>query len=74
VGWLIPYAMNLTQTNENSIGMIPIYVDPALAKPPKNPKRLSFKERYATAANYLRRCLKLRRPSSPLALAFLAAS
>jgi menaquinone-dependent protoporphyrinogen IX oxidase len=47
-------AMNLTQTSEKSIGTIPIYVDPALAKPPKNAKRLSFKERYATATNYLR--------------------
>ena len=47
-------ALSLTQTNETSVGSIPIYVDPALARPPKNVKRLSFKERYATATRYLR--------------------
>ena len=36
-------AMNLTQTNEQSVGTTPIYVDPALAKPPKNAKRLSLR-------------------------------
>jgi len=47
-------ALSLTQTNETSIGSIPIYVDPALAKPPKNVKRWSLKERYATVTHYLR--------------------
>jgi len=51
-------AMNLTQTGEKSIGTIPIYVDPALAKPPKDAKRLSLKERYATVAHYLRPVLE----------------
>jgi hypothetical protein len=51
-------AMNLTQTGEKSIGTMPIYVDPALAKPPKNAKRLSLKERYATVAHYLRPVLE----------------
>ncbi len=37
-------AMNLTQTNEKSVGTLPIYVDPQLARPPKNVKRLGFKE------------------------------
>ena len=51
-------AMNLTQTSEKSVGTLPIYVDPALAKPPKNAKRLSFKERYATVTHYLRPMLE----------------
>jgi menaquinone-dependent protoporphyrinogen IX oxidase len=46
-------AMSLTQTNETSVGSIPIYVDPALANPPKNVKRLSLKEWYATVTRYL---------------------
>jgi hypothetical protein len=41
-----------------SIGTLPIYVDPALAKPPKNAKRLSLKERYATVTHYLRPVLE----------------
>jgi menaquinone-dependent protoporphyrinogen IX oxidase len=63
-------AMNLTQTNEKSIGTIPIYVDPRLAKPPKNVKRLSFKERYATAANYLRPVLEAAPSVKPISVGF----
>ena len=63
-------AMNLTQTNEKSIGTTPIYVDPQLAKPPKNAKRLSFKERYATAANYLRPVLKAAPSVKPVSVGF----
>ncbi len=51
-------AMNLTQSGEKGIGTLSIYVDPALAKPPKNAKRLSFKERYATVTHYLRPVLE----------------
>jgi len=63
-------AMNLTQTNEKSIGAIPIYVDPALARPPKNPKRLSFKERYATVTNYLRPVLDAAPSVKPVSVGF----
>jgi len=63
-------AMNLTQTNEKSIGTIPIYVDPRLAKPPKNVERLSFKERYATAANYLRPVLEAAPSVKPISVGF----
>ena len=51
-------AMSLTQTGETNVEGIPITVDPRLAKPPVNPGRLSFRERYATASNYLRPVLK----------------
>jgi menaquinone-dependent protoporphyrinogen IX oxidase len=63
-------AMNLTQTSEKSIGTISIYVDPALAKPPKNAKRLSFKERYATATNYLRPVLDAAPLVKPVSVGF----
>jgi menaquinone-dependent protoporphyrinogen IX oxidase len=63
-------AMNLTQTDEKGIGAIPIYVDPALAKPPKNAKRLSLKERYATVANYLRPALEAAPLVKPVSAGF----
>ena len=63
-------AMNLTQTNEKSVGTIPIYVDPALAKPPKNAKRLSLKERYATVTNYLRPVLEAAPLVKPVSVGF----
>ncbi len=63
-------AMNLTQTNETSVGATPIYVDPRLAKPPKNEKRLSFKERYATVTNYLRPVLDAAPSVKPVSAGF----
>jgi len=63
-------AMNLTQTNEKSVGATPLYVDPQLAKPPKNEKRLSFKERYATASNYLRPVLDAAPSVQPVSVGF----
>jgi len=63
-------AMNLTQTDEKSIGAIPIYVDRALAKPPKNAKRLSLKERYATVTNYLRPALEAAPLVKPVSVGF----
>ena len=63
-------AMNLTQTDEKSVGFIPVYVDPALAKPPKNAKRLSLKERYATVTNYLRPALEAAPLVKPVSVGF----
>jgi menaquinone-dependent protoporphyrinogen IX oxidase len=63
-------AMSLTLTDEKSLGTIPIYVDPALAKPPKNAKRPSFKERYATVTNYLRPVLKAAPSVKPVSVGF----
>jgi len=63
-------AMNLTQTNESSVGATSIYVDPRLAKPPKNEKRLSFKERYATVTNYLRPVLDAAPSVKPVSAGF----
>ncbi len=51
-------ARSLTQTGETSVDGVPVSLDPALAKPPKNPARLSLRERYATPGNYVGAVLK----------------
>ncbi len=63
-------AQSLTQTGETSIDGVPICVDPALAKPPKNAKRLGFKERYATPTNYLHPVLQAAPLVRPISVAF----
>jgi menaquinone-dependent protoporphyrinogen IX oxidase len=51
-------AMSLTQVNDDHMGIAPTYVDPGLAKPPKNAKRLSLRERYTAVTNYVSQPLK----------------
>jgi menaquinone-dependent protoporphyrinogen oxidase len=63
-------AMSLTQTGDSLIEGIPIAVDPRLAKPPKKAGRLSLRERYATASNYLRPVLKTAPAIKPASVAF----
>jgi menaquinone-dependent protoporphyrinogen oxidase len=63
-------AMNLTQASQKLIAEERIFIDPWLAKPPKNPDRLSLKERYATVANYLRPALKAAPSVRPVSSAF----
>jgi hypothetical protein len=46
--------MNLTDTGEADVRGVPVYVDKNLPKPPLNPGRLNFKERYSRVSNYLR--------------------
>ncbi len=46
--------MSLTKTGETSLRGVPVTVDENLPKPPKNPARLNFKERWSTVSNYLR--------------------
>ena len=62
-------AMSLTQTNQESVGGVPVFVDPTLAKPPKNAKRLSLRERYATVSNYAGRPLKAAPLVKPVSIA-----
>jgi menaquinone-dependent protoporphyrinogen oxidase len=50
-------AMSLTQPGETTVGGVPITVDMDLPKPPAHPGRLSFRERYAQLANYVRPAL-----------------
>ena len=59
-------AMSLTETRIKEIDGVPIQVDPGLAKPPRNPKRVSFKESYAWPSNYVRPILKSASPARPL--------
>ena len=56
-------AMSLTQTGD-AIDGVPIFVDENLPKPPAQPGRLTFRERYARLSNYLRPILSLSRPVS----------
>jgi menaquinone-dependent protoporphyrinogen IX oxidase len=63
-------AMRLTETSETDLGTVSIYQDPALAKPPKNASKLSFKERYATVGHYLRPALRKAPLVKPVSAAF----
>ncbi len=47
-------AMSLTQSDDMQAGAVPVYVDDKLPKPPADPRRLTFRERYARLPNYLR--------------------
>lgn len=62
-------AMSLTQSGETSVGAIPICIDPTLAKAPRNANRLGFRERYATATNYLRPVLRSSPQVRPVSIA-----
>lgn len=63
-------AMRLTGSGDGNVHGVPVYLDPGLAKPPQNPKRLSFKERYASVENYLRPVLKAAPGVKPLRVGF----
>jgi len=63
-------AMSLTQVEYRDFEGISISVDPRLAKPPKNPGRLSFRENYATVKNYLPTALKAAPMVKPVSVAF----
>ena len=63
-------AMSLTQTDHNNFGMMSIYVDPQLAKPPKDPNRMNFRERYATVNSYLQPVLKTASLVKPVSVGF----
>jgi menaquinone-dependent protoporphyrinogen oxidase len=67
-------AASLTETGEERIDGIPIVKDPWLAKPPKDPGRLSFRERYARPAKYLGKPLRKAPDVRPSSVAFLAGS
>jgi len=65
-------AMSLTRVTARTPGDVPVFEDPALAKAPSNPERLSFKERYATVANYLKPALAAAPGVRPVSAAFFA--
>jgi menaquinone-dependent protoporphyrinogen oxidase len=57
---------SLTQTGETSVGGVPLFVDEKLPKPPETAGRLSFRERYARLANYVRPILMASGPVKPV--------
>lgn len=63
-------AASLTKTAEATPAGVPVYVDPKLPKPPRNPGRLGIKERYARVNNYLGPILKAVGPVRPVSIAF----
>ena len=65
-------AMSLTQTGETSVEGVPITLDEQLPKAPHSPGRLSYRERYATLANYCRPILKASRPARPVSIGMFA--
>lgn len=63
-------ALSLTWTADGHAGALPVYADPSLARPPRNPARLSLKEQYATVANYLRPVLQQAPEVRPAGIGF----
>jgi menaquinone-dependent protoporphyrinogen oxidase len=57
-------AMSLTKSGETSINGVPLWIDENLPKPPQNPGKLSFRERYASLANYTKPMVKNVHPAS----------
>ncbi len=63
-------ARSLTQTKETQVDGVPLVIDPKLPQPPKQPDRLSYRERYATVGNYLRPVLKAAPQVKPVSAGF----
>ncbi len=63
-------AISLTKTGETQLDGVPIMVDPNLAKEPKKPGRLSFRENYATVRRYLGPVLRAAPQVKPVSAGF----
>jgi menaquinone-dependent protoporphyrinogen oxidase len=61
-------AISLTQSDETSVGGVPVYIDEKLPKPPQKAGQLNFRERYARLANYLKPILRATRPAKPVSI------
>jgi menaquinone-dependent protoporphyrinogen IX oxidase len=61
-------AMSLTASHETGVDSVPITVDEKLSKPPQQEGRLTFRERYATLANYLHPILRAPHPAKPVSI------
>jgi menaquinone-dependent protoporphyrinogen oxidase len=62
--------MSLTSAGETAVSDVPVFVDEALAKPPKNAGRLSFKEHHTDINHYAEPIIKAAGPAHPLSVAF----
>jgi menaquinone-dependent protoporphyrinogen oxidase len=67
-------AASLTETGEERIDGIPIVKDPWLAKRPRDPARLSLRERYARPSEYLKKPFAKAPEVRPSSVAFFAGS
>lgn len=65
-------ALSLTRTPETGLNGTPVYQDPSLAKPPKDPRKLSYKENYATVKNYLAPAMNKAPQVKPVSVGFFA--
>jgi menaquinone-dependent protoporphyrinogen oxidase len=64
--------VNLTQTGEDQVDGVPVFIDPELPKAPRNPERHSFRENYATVRNYVRPLLKVAPFVKPVSVGIFA--
>jgi len=65
-------SMTLTQSAEERVGTIPIFQDPAHARPPRIAGKLGFMEKQSTPAAYLEPVLQKAPDIVPMQVAFLA--
>jgi menaquinone-dependent protoporphyrinogen oxidase len=65
-------SLHLTKTAASQIDSVPVYLDPALATPPKRAGRLSFTERHMTVDHYLAPILHQAPLVKPLSVGFFA--
>ncbi|MBN1217887.1 MAG: hypothetical protein JXM69_03075, partial [Anaerolineae bacterium] len=65
-------SLNLTRTDEETIGSTALYLDPSHGTTPKVAGKLSFKEKYTLPASYLNPVLEKAPQVKPLSAAFLA--
>jgi menaquinone-dependent protoporphyrinogen oxidase len=65
-------ALSLTTSPETDWDAVPVYLDPSLAKPPKNGHKLSRMEKFTTVATYLEPALTKAPQVKPVSAGFFA--
>ncbi|MFN2297715.1 MAG: flavodoxin domain-containing protein [Anaerolineales bacterium] len=65
-------ALSLTAPENGAFTPLPLFLDPALAKPPRHPDRLSFRERFTSVENYLNPVREAAPRVRPVSAAFFA--
>jgi menaquinone-dependent protoporphyrinogen oxidase len=63
-------ALSLTDYDDDMYAGTRIYQDASLAKPPRNPDRLSFRERFTSVANYVQPALESAPQVTPVSVGF----
>lgn len=61
-------AMRLTETGEESVDGLQVYLDEDLPEAPQQAERLTFRERFTRLSNYLQPILKAARPHKPVSI------